>query len=110
VFAFDRFNALHPLFTTIIIYKQQDTLQGLLHISHERNMGSLYFIDLRSIDINVNDGSPRTEFFHLTDGPVVKTRSQGNKKINLVKDVVCIWSSMHTEHTEVEGVPRGKRT
>jgi hypothetical protein len=56
--------------------------------------GLFDLVDLRGIDVNMDDRRLGTEFFYPAVRPVVKAYSKGKQKIDLVEDVVGTWRAV----------------
>ena len=65
-----------------------------------RCVSFLILVNLRRVDVNMNDLAVLGKFFKLARNAIVKPDTEREKQIRLIDSIVCIDSSMHAQHVQ----------
>jgi hypothetical protein len=76
----------------------------VLHVAAYRNVGRLVLIELRRIDIDVDDLGVLGERFELAGHAIVEPHAQGNQQIAVTHRPIGIDAAVHPQHVETERV------
>ncbi len=104
---FPRGNLLVPIaqivggFDDFVQFRQRE-----FDVADNRNVGRFVLVDLRRIDVDVDDEAVLGEFRHFAGHTVVEPHAKGQQQIGLVHGVIRIHAAVHAEHVEREGIGR----
>ena len=71
--------------------------QGGAHVGQDRQLHRLVFVELRIVDVDVDDRRLLGEFRHLAGHTVVKTNSERQQEIGFVHRVVGVDGAVHAQ-------------
>src|SRR5262249_5618111 len=75
---------------------------------HDGHVGRLDLVDLRRVDVNVDDLAVFGEFADLAGDAVVEAHAQGQQQVGLVDGVVGVYGAVHAEHLQAQEVLTGE--
>ena len=102
------FNMLYPLFVVILTDHRIEALQYFLHIADHTGCGSDILVDLCRIYIDLQHLGILCKFCRITKYTITETGTYRNQKIAVSYTKVCIFGSMHTQHTCIQRMFSGK--
>ena len=82
--------------------------QGVLHVADDRQIGLLDLVDLRGVDVDVDDLRPAGELRDLAGHAIVEPHAQGQQQIGVVDRVVGVDAAVHAEHVQRERIVAGE--
>ena len=71
-----------------------------LHVAAHRDVGRLVLVQLRGVDVDVDDLAVLGELFELAGHAVVEPHAQGDQQVGFVDGVVGVDAAVHAEHVE----------
>ena len=75
-------------------------LQKRFDVGVHRHVGELVLVDLRGVDLDVNDPAMLGKLTELAGDPIVKSNAQGQEKVGLVDGIIRVDRAVHAEHIE----------
>ena len=99
---------LTPLRMFVRIKECRECGQRLLTVSHHSHIGLHVLVDLTSVDIEVNNLRLLGIGFQVTRHTVGETHADGNQDVALLLLQVHGIVAVHTQHTDVQRMIRGK--
>ena len=75
-----------------------------------RDMSVLVLVDLRSVDLHVDDASVLGELGELSGDAVIEADSQGQQEVRIVHGVVGVDGAVHAQHVERKVMIAGNRS
>ena len=79
-------------------------LEEILQVADDRQVGPLDLVDLRGIDVDVDDLRPAGELRDLAGHAIVEADAEGQQQIGVVHRVVGVDAAVHAEHVERQRV------
>ncbi len=83
-------------------------LQGLADIAEDGQMGDLVLVDLRRIDVDVDDLAVLGELADLAGDAVVEADAEGQQQVGVVDGVVGVDGAVHAEHLQAQEMLAGE--
>ena len=83
--------------------------ERVLHVAAHGDVGRLVLVELRGVDIDVDDLAVLAELFDFARHAVVEPHAEGDQQIGLFDGVVGVHRAVHAEHVERQRVVAGKR-
>src|SRR5262249_58184031 len=77
-------------------------------VGHHGPVGRLDLVDLRRVDVYVDDLAVLGELADLAGDAVVEAHAQGQEQVRVVDGVVGVDRAVHAEHVQAEVVLAGK--
>ena len=82
--------------------------QCILYVAQNRQFHGTVFVDLRIVDVDVNNGAMLAELLHLAGHPVIKPDTNGQQKVGLVHRIIGIDGPVHPQPLQRERVGFGE--
>ena len=77
-------------------------------VADDRQVGGLVLVDLRRIDVDVDDLAVLGELAHLAGHAVVEADAEGQQQVGVVDGVVGVDGAVHAEHLQAEEMLAGE--
>ena len=74
------------------------------YVASYSDVGDFVFIQFRRIDIDVDDFGIFGKRSEVAGNAIVETHAQRKKQIAIANCVICIGSTMHSEHVQAQGI------
>ncbi len=92
----------------LLVEQLHQVLQGLADVADDRQVGDLVLVDLRRVDVDVDDLAVLGELAHLAGDAVVEADAEGQQQVGVVDGVVGVDGAVHAEHVQAEEVLAGE--
>ncbi len=83
-------------------------LQGLADVADDGQVRDLVLVDLRRIDVDVDDLAVLGELADLAGDAIVEADAERQQQVGLVDGVVGVDGAVHAEHLQAEEMIAGK--
>ena len=77
-------------------------------VADDRQMGDLVLVDLRRIDVDVDDLAVLGELADLAGDAIVEADAEGQQQVGLVDGVVGVDGAVHAEHLQAQEMLAGE--
>ncbi len=84
------------------------SLEGMADVADDGQRGHLDLVDLRRIDVDVDDLAVLGELADLARDAVVEAHAEGQQQVGFVDGVVGVDGAVHAEHVQAQKVIAGK--
>ena len=98
-----------PLAVVAGLDPRVDRLEERLHVGVDRDVGGLVLVDLRGVDVDVDDLAVLGELRELARHAVVEPHAEGQQQVGLADRDVRVDGAVHAEHAERQVMVAGDR-
>ena len=84
----------------LVLEQRVQVRERELHVAVDRDVGDLVLVDLRRVDVDVDDLAVLGELGELAGHAVVEAHAEGQQQVGLVDGVVGVDRAVHAEHVQ----------